>query len=234
MTPIKEDYLKIIFELGGAKQEVSNKQIALALGVAAGSVTEMVSKLKKEKLVTHQPYNDIALTKKGLDQAILLIRKHRLWETFLAQKLEFKLADIHSEAEVLEHATSPELLAKLDAFLGFPTHCPHGGVIPDQTGHFQEESYTVLNQIPDGQVVTIERVIDDHELLIYLQDIQLKIERQVKVLKHEPFDGPIAVEELDTGRQMNISFKASHNIFVTDENGDPLKIDKKARRLKRD
>jgi DtxR family Mn-dependent transcriptional regulator len=227
MTPIKEDYLKIIFELGGAKKEVSNKQISLALGIAAGSVTEMVSKLKKEKLVTHRPYHDIALTKTGLDQAILLIRKHRLWETFLANDLAFALPDIHPEAEVLEHVTSPKLLARLDKFLGYPKHCPHGGVIPDADGHFQEESYTVLAQIPDGQTVTIERFIDDHDLLIYLADIKLELETQVTVLKHEPFDGPISVTTAE-GQKFNISFKAAHNIFVTDENGTSLEPTKKA------
>lgn len=221
MTPIKEDYLKIIFELGGAKKEVSNKQISLALGIAAGSVTEMVSKLKKEHLVTHKPYHDIALTKSGLDQAILLIRKHRLWETFLAQDLNYALPDIHPEAEVLEHVTSPNLLTRLDEFLGHPTHCPHGGVIPDQDGHFQEESYTVLATIPDGQTVTIERFIDDHDLLTYLADIKLTLETQVTVIKHEPFDGPIRVTT-NSGQEFNISFKAAHNIFVTDENGAPL------------
>ncbi|MFD0897042.1 metal-dependent transcriptional regulator [Loigolactobacillus binensis] len=227
MTPIKEDYLKIIFELGGAKKEVSNKQISLALGIAAGSVTEMVNKLKKEKLVTHRPYHDIALTKAGLDQAILLIRKHRLWETFLATDLAFALADVHPEAEVLEHVTSPKLLARLDKFLNYPKHCPHGGVIPDQDGHFQEESYTVLAQIPDGQTVTIERFIDDHDLLTYLADIQLALETQVIVIKHEPFDGPISVAT-PAGQEFNISFKAAHNIFVTDENGASLEQNKKA------
>ncbi|WP_125982336.1 metal-dependent transcriptional regulator [Loigolactobacillus iwatensis] len=230
MTPIKEDYLKIIFELGGAKREVSNKQIALALGIAAGSVTEMISKLKKERLVSHKPYDDISLTKKGLDQAILLIRKHRLWETFLASTLDFALADIHPEAEVLEHATSAELLAHLDKFLNYPTHCPHGGVIPDRDGNFQEESYTVLDDIPDGETVTIERFIDDHDLLIYLRDINLKLETQIKVIKHEPFDGPIAVQEVASGKQLSISFKASHNIFVTDEQGNPFKVDKMAKK----
>ena len=103
MTPKKEDYLKIIFELGGTKKKVSNKQIAMSLNVAAGSVTEMVNKLVKEGLAAHTPYAGISLTDEGIEVAEKLVRRHRLWETFLVEKLDYQLSEVHDEAEVLEH-----------------------------------------------------------------------------------------------------------------------------------
>lgn len=110
MTPKKEDYLKIIFELGGREKKVSNKQIAMSLNIAAGSVTEMVNKLVKEGLATHAPYAGISLTDEGVKVAEKLVRRHRLWETFLVEKLNYKLQDVHSDAEVLEHVTSDNLI----------------------------------------------------------------------------------------------------------------------------
>ena len=117
MTPKKEDYLKIIFELGGTKKKVSNKQIAMSLNVAAGSVTEMVNKLVKEGLAAHTPYAGISLTDEGIEVAEKLVRRHRLWETFLVEKLDYQLSEVHDEAEVLEHVASDKLMKKLDQFL---------------------------------------------------------------------------------------------------------------------
>ncbi|MDV0429437.1 metal-dependent transcriptional regulator [Lactiplantibacillus sp. DA1] len=214
MTPMKEDYLKIIFELGGTKKKVSNKQIALSLDIAAGSVTEMVGKLVQEGLAKHTPYAGISLTKKGIRYAETLVRKHRIWEDFLVDKLDYDLPDVHTEAEVLEHVTSERLVDSLEAFLGHPTHCPHGGAIPDKDGHYQEDSHTSLADTPDGTTVTIERFIDNHDLLVYLHDTLLKIGQQVTVLKHDPFEGPVTVVIQATGEEIPISFKAAHNVFV--------------------
>lgn len=123
MTPKKEDYLKIIFELGGTKKKVSNKQIAMSLNVAAGSVTEMVNKLVKEGLAAHTPYAGISLTDEGIEVAEKLVRRHRLWETFLVEKLDYQLSEVHDEAEVLEHVASDKLMKKLDQFLNSPREC---------------------------------------------------------------------------------------------------------------
>ncbi|BAP85065.1 Cro/Cl family transcriptional regulator [Paucilactobacillus hokkaidonensis JCM 18461] len=214
MTPIKEDYLKIIFELGGVHKKVSNKGIALSLGIAAGSVTEMITKLTEEKLVSHEPYASISLTKKGLRYATELVRKHRLWESFLVQKLHYDLPDVHPEAEVLEHETSDRLANSLDEFLQYPKYCPHGGVIPDSEGNFNDISHVSLADVEDGHVVTIERFIDNHELLIYLASTDLHINDEVKLEKHDPFEGPIQIIRLSDRAKMNISYKAAHNIFV--------------------
>ncbi|WP_047999156.1 metal-dependent transcriptional regulator [Lactiplantibacillus herbarum] len=214
MTPMKEDYLKIIFELGGTKKKVSNKQIALSLDIAAGSVTEMVGKLVQEGLAKHTPYAGISLTKKGIRYAETLVRKHRIWEDFLVDKLNYDLPDVHTEAEVLEHVTSDRLINSLEEFLGNPTYCPHGGAIPDKEGHYQEDSHVSLADTEDGANVMVERFIDNHDLLMYLHDTPLKIGQQITVMKHDPFEGPVTVLIKKTGEQIPISFKAAHNVFV--------------------
>lgn len=214
MTPKKEDYLKIIFELGGRKQQVSNKQIAMSLNIAAGSVTEMVNKLVKEGLATHTPYAGISLTEEGVKVAEKLVRRHRLWETFLVEKLNYKLQDVHSDAEVLEHVTSDNLMDHLEKFLGYPDHCPHGGVIPDKLGHYEEESHLTLADTKDGSEIIVDRFIDNHELLAYLADIDIKIGDQLEVLEHAPFEGPIKLRFKESGEETSIGHKAAHYIFV--------------------
>ncbi|WP_251545538.1 metal-dependent transcriptional regulator [Limosilactobacillus caecicola] len=216
MTPMKEDYLKIIFELGGGKKKVSNKDISLGLGIAAGSVTEMITKLSEEGLVAHEPYAGISLTPEGAKLAAELVRKHRLWESFLVDKLGYSMADVHSEAEILEHKTSDRLAASLDDFLGHPQTCPHGGVIPSATGSFSDVSHRLLADGNDGEEIVIERFLDNHELLTYLDDLGLQLHERCQIIKHEPFEGPIVLKRLRDGKEMMVSYKASHNIFINE------------------
>lgn len=214
LTPKKEDYLKIIFELGGKQRKVSNKQISLSLNVAAGSVTEMVTKLVSEGLVIHTPYAGISLTADGIEVAENLIRRHRLWETFLVDKLNYKLQDVHDDAEVLEHATSDNLVKHLDDFLGHPKNCPHGGMIPSIDGDYAEESYDLLADAEIGSTKVVDRFVDNHELLTYLDEIKLNIGDKFTVVEHVPFEGPIKVKLVDTGKEVSISYNAAHYIFV--------------------
>ncbi|WP_267200893.1 metal-dependent transcriptional regulator [Limosilactobacillus kribbianus] len=217
MTPMKEDYLKIIFELGGSYKKVSNKEISLGLGIAAGSVTEMISKLSDEGLVIHEPYAGISLTKKGQRYAAELVRKHRLWETFLVNKLNYNFADVHSEAEVLEHQTSDRLATALDDFLQHPKTCPHGGVIPAANGHFPDVSHRLLADAKDGEEVELERFLDNHELLTYLEELGLRPQERVTVVRHEPFEGPIVIKKVGQEAPINVSYKAAHNIFIKEK-----------------
>lgn len=211
---MKEDYLKIIFELGGSHKKVSNKDISLGLGIAAGSVTEMVSKLADEGLVIHEPYAGISLTDEGKKHAAELVRKHRLWETFLVEKLHYNFADVHSEAEGLEHQTSDRLATALDNFLNHPQACPHGGVIPSANGEFPEASHVLLADVEDGQTVTLERFLDNHELLTYLDELNLRPDDKITVIRHEPFEGPLVIKKAGEDVPINVSYKASHNIFI--------------------
>lgn len=217
MTPMKEDYLKMIFELGGGQKKVSNKDISMGLGIAAGSVTEMIAKLAKEKLVIHEPYAGISLTSAGKKYAAELVRKHRLWETFLVDKLHYTAADVHPEAEVLEHETSDRLATALDDFLGHPKFCPHGGAIPSASGKFPEVSHRLLADAEDGEEVELVRFLDNHELLTYLSELGLEPHQKAKVIKHEPFDGPVVIQCQDQDQVTNVSYKASHNIFINEK-----------------
>ncbi|MHA8263258.1 metal-dependent transcriptional regulator [Lactobacillaceae bacterium Melli_B3] len=214
MSPMKEDYLKIIFELGGTTKKVSNKRISIGLNIAAGSVTEMVNKMVEEGLVSHEPYSGVSLTPKGVKVAEELVRKHRIWETFLVDELGYDLPDVHNEAEVLEHVTSPKLLDALYEKLGRPSHCPHGGVIPTSDGKYSEDSHTLLNDAKDGSTVVVDRFIDNHDLLTYLGDIQLDIGDELKVIDHAPFEGPMKVINITDNQEISISYKASHYVFI--------------------
>lgn len=129
MTGNREDYLKIIYELGGQHQKVSNKDLSKALGVSAPSVSEMIKKLLRQGFVEYSSYQGIILTKQGLKKATETRRRHLLWEVFLKEKLGYNAEDVHDEAEKLEHNTSSKLEKALDKYLNYPKTCPHGSPI---------------------------------------------------------------------------------------------------------
>lgn len=214
MTPMKEDYLKIIFELGGANKLVTNKQIAISLNIAAGSVTEMVNKMVEEKLVVHKPYSGVQLTAKGTKYAEELVRKHRIWETFLINTLHFDLPDVHDEAELLEHVTSDKMIDHLDDFLGHPKRCPHGGIIPDRYGNYEKDHDKILTAAKDGETVVVNRFIDNHDLLTLLGDIKLDIGDKLKIISHDPFEGSVMVQNLTDKKKLVIGYKTAHYVFV--------------------
>ena len=130
MTPNKEDYIKVIYKLGGSEKIISNKSIASTLHVSGASTTEMMNKLVKSEMIEYIPYQGAKLTKNGIRVAKELIRNHRIWEVFLVKTLGFEKSEVHEQAELLEHVSSEELIARLSRFLDTPTHCPHGSEIP--------------------------------------------------------------------------------------------------------
>lgn len=182
MTPNREDYLKIILELGGDTTKVNNKQIVSSLDVSAASVSEMISKLVKEELVEHSPYQGVQLTASGLQKASSLIRKHRLWEVFLVEHLDYSWNEVHDDAEVLEHVTSEHLADHLENYLNHPEHCPHGGSIPKKEEVVHEERRQTLESYPVGTKVRIARVLDEKELLDYLVTIDLNINEEYEIV----------------------------------------------------
>lgn len=212
LSPSKEDYLKIIYELGGIDREITNKEIGNSLEVSAPSVSEMIRKLLKSGYIKHFPYKGIQLTEKGAKEASILVRKHRLWEVFLVEKLNFQWNDVHQEAEVLEHATSDELANRLEAFLNYPKHCPHGGAIPEEKGAFPEQHHQNLTEFVVGDVVNIKRVLDEKELLDYLVSIGLEVGKEYCVVHYSDYQGPIFLK--DNERSIQISYKAALNIFA--------------------
>src|ERR1700744_1137642 len=136
-TLAEENYLKTIYHLSHQGDNVSTNQIAAALNTKAASVTDMLKKLADKQLINYTPYQGVTLTAEGEKIALLIIRKHRLWEYFLVEKLNFKWDEVHDVAEELEHISSPELIDRLDDFMGNPKYDPHGDPIPDSNGQFK-------------------------------------------------------------------------------------------------
>ena len=212
MTPNREDYLKIILELGGDTTKVNNKQIVSSLDVSAASVSEMISKLVKEELVEHSPYQGVQLTASGLQKASSLIRKHRLWEVFLVEHLDYSWNEVHDDAEVLEHVTSEHLADHLENYLNHPEHCPHGGSVPKKEEVVHEERRQTLESYPVGTKVRIARVLDEKELLDYLVTIDLNINEEYEIVDIAAYEGPITIQ--NDRKKIPVSFKAASTIFV--------------------
>ncbi len=194
MTPNREDYLKLILELGGDQKKINNKQIVSGLDVSAASVSEMISKLLKEGLVEHSPYQGVQLTETGLASASALIRKHRLWEVFLVEHLHYSWNEVHDDAEVLEHVTSETLASRLEAYLDHPRYCPHGGMIPEQGELIHEGEKNTMSSYPVGTKIRIARVLDERELLDYLVSIQLNIHEEYEIIDAAAYEGPITIK----------------------------------------
>lgn len=212
MTPNREDYLKLILELGGDQAKISNKQIVSGLTISAASVSEMITKLVKEGLVEHTPYQGVQLTLAGLTSASALIRRHRLWEVFLVEHLNYTWNEVHDDAEVLEHVTSKKLATRLEDYLNHPAYCPHGGVIPSEDEPIQEVKRSTLTSYPIGTKVRIARVLDEKELLDYLVSLNLRIHEVYTILDIADYEGPITIKN-DT-KTLAVSYKAASTIFV--------------------
>ncbi|MBO0470791.1 metal-dependent transcriptional regulator [Enterococcus sp. DIV0242_7C1] len=212
MTPNREDYLKLIFELGGDETKINNKQIVSGLDVSAASVSEMISKLVKEQLVEHSPYQGVQLTESGLKKASTLIRKHRLWEVFLVEHLNYSWNEVHDDAEVLEHVTSQTLANRLSEYLNQPKFCPHGGVIPEDDQPVHEEKRQTLIDYPVGTTIRIARVLDEKDLLDYLVSIDLNIHEEYQIDEIAAYEGPISISNKQ--KQLAVSYKAASTIFV--------------------
>lgn len=213
MTPNREDYLKLILELGGDRQKVSNKQIVTGLAVAPASVSEMITKLVKEGLVAHTPYQGVQLSETGLATASTLIRKHRLWEVFLVEHLGYSWNEVHDDAEVLEHVTSEKLAQRLSTYMADPQICPHGGMISRAHETVHEKERQLLTDFAVGDTLRIARVLDERELLDYLVTLNIKLGAIYQITAIGPDEGPITIQDTH-GTEVAVSYKACSTIFV--------------------
>jgi len=211
----EEDYLKALFhlEFESDQKKVGMNQLADYLGITPASANNMIKKLKRKELVHHEKYGKLGLTEYGKDKAINLIRKHRLWETFLYDKLEFSWDEVHEVAEQLEHIRSQKLIQKLDKFLGYPETDPHGDPIPDAKGHIKPLPKLTLSEVPIGSVCNIVTVNDNStSFLQYVSELGLGIDSQVKVIDRQSFDNSICVKISD--KEVRVSEKFAQNIYV--------------------
>ena len=194
LTVAVQDYLKAIYVLESAGERVTTSALARRMGVSAPSATAMTKRLDELGLVERLPYRGVALTDDGRRGALEVVRHHRLLERYLVDRLGLSLDEVHAEAELLEHALSEELEAKIDAELGFPTHDPHGDPIPDsELRLIHGESRSLLDLEP-GAHGSIARVPDgDSDLLRYLGELGIVPDASVEMLAHAPFGGPVTV-----------------------------------------
>ena len=211
----EENYLKAIYHLSdGGSGLVSTNELADAMQTKAASVTDMMKKLSVKELIHYERYYGVNITAKGKLQALQVIRKHRLWETFLVQKLGFTWDEVHEVAEQLEHIQSGRLIDKLDEYLGFPKVDPHGDPIPDQHGKLKSLPQVSLDQMKPGSKGIISSVKDsDPELLKYLDKIGAKPGIKIQVVNRESYDE--SIEVIIERKKVLVSKEVSKNILLS-------------------
>jgi len=215
LTFSEENYLKSIFHLSSDSElDVSTNSIADNLNTKASSVTEMLKKLGEKNLIVYKKYQGAQLTDKGRKTALNIIRKHRLWEVFLVDKLKFKWDEVHDIAEQLEHIQSVKLTNELDKFLNFPTKDPHGDPIPNLAGFIKFTPKLKLSDLKIGETGKFVGVKDSSSTFLkYLDKRQISLGSNIKVLHQEEFDQSLHVGLDETN--LTISIKTASNLYIT-------------------
>lgn len=211
----EENYLKAIYHLSDQNStEVTTNAIAEVTNTKAASVTDMLKKLADKKLINYIKYQGVTLTEIGTKAAVNIIRKHRLWEVFLVEKLGFKWDEVHDIAEELEHINSTALVNRLDDFLGNPAADPHGDPIPDRTGNFLHKKLLKVSEMKQGQAGTISGVNEHSSVFLkHLEKLRLTLGTKVKVTELIEFDGSIILA-VDGIKELTISREVAKNILV--------------------
>jgi DtxR family transcriptional regulator, Mn-dependent transcriptional regulator len=214
LTESEENYLKAIFSLSyPGNESVSTNAIAKKMNTAAASVTDMLKKLSDKNLVEYEKYKGVALSNEGQVIARRLVRKHRIWEVFLVEKLGFSWDEVHEVAEQLEHIDSAQLVNKLDKFLGYPKTDPHGDPIPDEDGNIHEVQSVKLTELQKGDVAIVVGVDDTSSALLqYLNQLDIELGLQLEVLQKVEFDYSFVLK--CKNRKISISKQVAENIMV--------------------
>lgn len=214
MTTSEENYLKVIYHLSLVSPTgVYTNAIAGMLDTKASSVTEMIKKLSDKELLNYQKYQGVNLTEKGLLSAKIIVRKHRLWEVFLVEKLNFSWDEVHEIAEELEHIKSEKLINKLDKFLDFPAFDPHGDPIPDENGNIKKVEKLLLSEAKlniDYQCIGVKDT--SVAFLQYLDKQQISLGSKIKIISKEDFDASQTIQLNE--KMLIISNKIAENIFI--------------------
>lgn len=211
----EENYIKAIYKLieanGGV---VSTNSIADKMNTKAASVTDMLKRLASKKLINYQKYQGVTLTSKGEKIALNIIRKHRLWEMFLVEKLDFKWDEVHDVAEQLEHINSDKLIAQIDNFLNFPKVDPHGDPIPDIHGKLQTQKSKSISNFSKNAVLIITGVVDHStSFLQYLDKSGLRLGNEIKIKDVIEFDKSLQIT-VNKKKTLFISNDVAKNILV--------------------
>jgi DtxR family Mn-dependent transcriptional regulator len=210
----EENHIKAIYHLQHGDQSVSTNELAAELNTKPASITDMMKKLKAKKIIHYEAYKGFKLTPEGRKTALMIIRRHRLWEFFLSEKLQFNWDEVHEVAEELEHVSNEKLINKLDEFLNFPRFDPHGDPIPDASGKIEISRQIALSELALNKVAVVCHVKDQSADMLELLDHKaIALGTRLEVKKKFDFDGSI---ELKIGKQplIHISRQLAENIYV--------------------
>ena len=210
----EENYLKAIYHLGiTSVNGVSTNAIAKKLSTKASSVTDMIKKLAEKKVLIYKKYQGVSLTEEGKKTAALIVRKHRLWEVFLVEKLNFNWDEVHDVAEQLEHIKSSKLINEIDALLGFPRFDPHGDPIPDTNGNLHLIEKKLLSTLQINETGICIGVKDSSaSFLQFLDKQQIALGQEVEVLEKEDFDDSMTIKI--NNKKMTVSNKIANNLYI--------------------
>ena len=210
----KEDYLKAIYHLQSQDGVVSTNELAGELQTRAASVTDMLKKLKDQKLLNYEPYKGFRLSSEGRRVAVQVVRKHRLWEYFLVEKLGFEWDEVHEIAEELEHVTSRKLIERLDEFLGYPKTDPHGDPIPDSSGRLERAQQISLSELAVNLYAQVSGIGDQSsEMLELLKHKNIRLGSCVQVKRKFSFDDSVEIK-IKNAATVTVSGQVAKNIFV--------------------
>ncbi|MGV8815309.1 MAG: metal-dependent transcriptional regulator [Gelidibacter sp.] len=215
MTLAEENYLKAIYHLENQSTNgVSTNALAEEMQTKASSATDMIKKLAEKNMISYIPYQGVTLSEAGHAYAVKVVRKHRLWEVFLLEKLNFSWDEVHDVAEQLEHIKSEKLTDKLDEFLGFPKTDPHGDPIPDKHGHFEKVDKTSLTNAELGMTYVCVGVDDSSsDFLKYLDGNKISLGTVIEILHKEPFDNSMKIKFNEV--ELVVSEHVAKNLFVS-------------------
>lgn len=192
---VEENYLKALLSLAEASDEVSINELSKRLEIKMPTVNSMMKRFAEKELITYESYKPVRLTPKGRKEAAMVIRKHRLTEMFLVEKMDFNWEQVHEIAEQIEHIKSPLFFEKMDALLGYPRFDPHGSPIPDEYGNVVKTAYVALSKCEVGEQLILKAVSDSSEgFLRFLNARSILLGDQINVLGKETFDGSMQVE----------------------------------------
>ncbi|WP_273568950.1 metal-dependent transcriptional regulator [Maribacter halichondriae] len=215
MTLSEEDYIKAIYHLGkGESTAISTNAISEQMETKPSSVTDMVRKLSDKGLINYKKYKGVSLTEIGKKTALGLVRKHRLWEVFLVDKLDFSWDEVHEVAEQLEHIKSEKLIDQMDKLLGFPQVDPHGDPIPSKNGEFKKAIKKLLNEVPVGTQGICVGVRDSSApFLKFLDKNNIALGDSISVIDREEFDGSLHIKIKEN--DIHISNQIASNLYLT-------------------
>ena len=214
ITLAEENYLKAILVISlDTNERASTNAIADEISTSAASVSDMLKKLQEKELIKYEKYKGVELSEKGNNLATSIIRKHRLWETFLVNKLDFNWGEVHDVAEQLEHIKSVELVDRLDSFLGFPKFDPHGEPIPTKDGDIPTTNTIPLNELEAGTKGKVMGVtLDEKSFLDYLTKLNISIGTKIELLEKISFDQSLSVKIENTNQ--HISNDVARNLLI--------------------